>query len=82
MSDFIEIRGKRELVMSRWKRLVYHLGRRYKIVRTLYCRLSGHTYLWGIVNYVSDFGTLKPFEYSEDEFEKIIERIFKSGGGC
>lgn len=35
-------------------KIIWRLGKRLRIVRYLFWKLSGHRYLWGIVTYLDD----------------------------
>ena len=62
--------------MTYWKLVIHKIGKRSRLVRRLYYKLTNGMWLWGIVGYVRDYGIF-PYEPPHPQyFDEIIEKIF------
>ena len=65
--------------MNVLKRVIYHIGKRSKLVRSKYLKYSHGMWLWGMVRYIRDKPNYTPtstVSISEDEFNKLMEKVF------
>jgi len=58
-------------------RIVYLIGNRFKIVRSLYYKLSGHRWLWGIRGFLDDYMITDPHQCTIDDLIPLSERTNK-----
>lgn len=65
--------------MNTLNRIIYYIGKRSRSVRLMYYKCT-HVWLWGIIGYIRDKPNYTPthtVSISEDEFNKIIEKVFE-----
>ena len=70
------------------QRIIYRAGKLSRLVRGLYWRLSGKTYLWGIFGAIQDFRRQHPdseapwtfSDYTFGDFRKDTEAMFEWPG--
>ena len=57
-----EINGDPKVIYTRLQRFIKPIGREIRTFRYLYWRFSGHKYLWGIYQFLSDSNTSRLFK--------------------
>jgi len=61
------------------KKLIWKIGKRFKIIRHLYYKLTKGSWLWGIIGYIKDYPVKEsdlPTE-SNEWLDKQLDDIFK-----
>ena len=69
--------------MSMINKLIYQLGKKSRVIRVLYWKLSGHKYLWGICRAIADIPLSKTdskekllLPEGSDWIDRNIDKIF------